>query len=72
MLKDIVETIIRELQNEKNQEYIEFVFKPMSYKIKTSFYIIVIMLILIIGNLVYSNVLLFEIIKRLTIDKQLS
>jgi len=63
MFKDIIETISKELQNEKNQEHISSVIEPVSYRIKTSFYIITILLILIIANLVYSNILLTEIIK---------
>lgn len=63
MFKDIIETISRELQNEKNQEHIYSVLEPVSYRIKTSFYIVIILLILMVANLVYSNILLTEIIK---------
>jgi hypothetical protein len=63
MFKDIIETIVKELQNEKNQEHIYSVLEPLSYKIKTSFYIVIILLILMVANLVYSNILLSEIIR---------
>lgn len=63
MLKDIVETIVRELHNEKNQEQLDSVIGPLSYRIKSSYYIIIILLILMVGNLVYSNILLSEVIK---------
>jgi hypothetical protein len=63
MFKDMIETIVKELQNEKTQEHIDSILGPVSYKIKTSFYIIVILLILMLANLVYSNILLTEMIK---------
>ncbi len=63
MFKDIIETIAKELQNEKNQEHLYSVFEPLSHRIKTSFYIVIILLILIVGNLIYSNILLSEIVK---------
>lgn len=63
MLKDIILTIIKELQNEKNQEHIDNILRPVSYKLNTSFYIMVVLIILILVNLVYSNILLTEITK---------
>ena len=63
MFKDIIETVVKELQNEKTQEHLYSVLEPLSYKIKTSFYIVIILLILIVSNLVYSNTLLSEMIK---------
>jgi hypothetical protein len=63
MLKDMIETMVKELQNEKNQEHINTIFEPVSYRLKTSFYIVIILLILMLANLVYSNILLTEIIK---------
>jgi len=63
MFKDVLETIVNELQNEKNQEHLYSIIGPLSYRIKTSFYIVIILLILMVANLVYSNILLSEIIK---------
>ena len=63
MIKDIIETVMKELQNEKTQEHINSVLGPVSYRIKSSFYLIIILLIIMIANLVYSNILLTEIIK---------
>lgn len=63
MFKDVIDTIIKELQNERNQEQINIVLEPVSYKFKTSFYVVVVLLILMVGNLIYSNVLLSEIIR---------
>jgi hypothetical protein len=63
MFKDIIETIAKELQNERNQGHIYSVLEPVSYRIKTSFYIVIILLILMVANLVYSNILLTEMIK---------
>jgi hypothetical protein len=64
MFKDIIETIARELQNEKNQEQIYTVISPLSYRIKVSFYMVLILLVLMVGNLVYSNLLLSEMIRN--------
>ncbi len=63
MLKDVIETIVKELQNEKNLEDLDMVVGPVLYRIKTSYYIIIILLILIVANLIYSNILLSEMIK---------
>jgi hypothetical protein len=63
MFKDIIETVVKELQNIKNQEYLDTVLGPVLYRIKSSYYIIIILLIAIVGNLVYSNILLSEMIK---------
>ncbi len=64
MFKDIIETIVKELQNEKNLEHLDIVISPVLYKMKTSYYIIIILLVLIVANLVYSNILLSEMIKN--------
>ena len=63
MFKDIIETVIKELQNEKTQEHIDSVLGPFLYRIKSSFYLTIILLIIIIANLVYSNILLTEMTK---------
>lgn len=64
MFKDIIETIGKEIQNERNQEQLYIIFEPLIYKFKTSFYIIIFILILVLTNLFYSNMLLTEIIKK--------
>jgi len=63
MFKDIISTIVKELQNEQTQEHINEVIEPISYRMKSAFYIVVLLLILMVGNLVYSNILLSEIVK---------
>ena len=63
MFKDIISTITKELQNEQNQEHVGIVLEPILYKMKSSYYIIVILMILIVANLVYSNILLSELVK---------
>jgi hypothetical protein len=63
MFKDIIETVVKELQNEKNLEHLDTIIGPLLYRIKSSYYIIIILLILVVGNLVYSNILLSEMIK---------
>jgi len=65
MIKDILENLIKELQNEKNQENLHSALEPFSLRIKLSFYLVVFLLILIICNLIYSNVLISEIIKSI-------
>lgn len=63
MFKDIISTIVKELQNEQNQEHINEVLEPVTYRIKSSFYIVIILLVLMVGNLIYSNILLSEMTK---------
>ncbi len=63
MFKDIIETVINELHNENNKKQVEYFIGPFINKLKTSYYIIIVLLVLIVGNLVYSNILLSEIIK---------
>jgi len=64
MFKDIIETIAKELQNERNQEHLYTVIEPLSYRVKTSFWVVVVLLILMVGNLIYSNILLSEVVKN--------
>jgi hypothetical protein len=64
MIKDLIETLVKELQNERNQEHLYTILEPLSYRIKTSFYIVIILLILMVANLVYSNILLSEMMKN--------
>jgi hypothetical protein len=63
MIKDILENLIKEIQNEKNQASLYAAIEPFSYKIKTGYLLIVFLLGLIVINLIYSNTLLNEIIK---------
>lgn len=61
MFKDVIETVFKELQNEKNQEYLYAILDPFTYKIKISFYIVAVLLILIVSNLVYMNIVLSDL-----------
>lgn len=63
MFKDVFETLIKELRNEKNQEHIYSFIEPLSHRIRISFYIVIIILVLMVANLMYSNILLTEIIR---------
>ena len=53
MIKDILENLIKELQNEKNQENLHSALEPFSLRIKLSFYLVVFLLILIICHVIY-------------------
>jgi len=68
MFKDIIETIVKELQNEKTREnfdkYSDLFLGPLIYRLKISYYIIIFLLILMVANMIYSNILLSEIIRK--------
>jgi len=63
MIKDILDNLIKELHNEKNQENLYAALEPFSYKLKMSYIFVIVLLVLMLGNLVYTNILLSEIIK---------
>lgn len=63
MFKDIISTIVKELQNEQTQEHINEVLEPVSYRMKSAFYIVIVLLVLMVGNLIYSNILLSEMVR---------
>jgi hypothetical protein len=70
MIKDIIENILRELQNEKNKDNFYSVLEPFANKLKFSYYIIIFFMIAIILNLMYSNMMLSEIIKYSKITRE--
>jgi tetrahydromethanopterin S-methyltransferase subunit G len=63
MLKDILENLLTEIKNEKNQEYVQYIFEPVYNKIKITYSIIVLLLLIIIINLIYvsTKIHLFKI-----------
>ena len=63
MIKDLLENLIKEIQNEKNQASLYAAIEPFTYKIKTGYFLIVFLLALMVINLIYSNMLLNEITK---------
>lgn len=66
MLKDILSTITKEFQNEKNQEQMYGIAEPFLNKLKLLFYILFIISVVVIVNLVYTNILLSDINKNLS------
>jgi len=64
MIKDLFHNLIKEIQDEKNQEVLYLVLEPLTNKLKFSYYMIVFLLLLMVANLIYSNTLLSEIIKH--------
>ena len=60
MIKDIIETFIKEARNEKNQTNIAFVLEPVLNKIKFSYYVLILILILILINVFYMSVVLHK------------
>lgn len=55
MIKDILENLIKEVRNEKNQKHLTFVLEPVYNKLKFSYYLIVVLLLLMLINLVYIS-----------------
>jgi hypothetical protein len=55
MIKDILENLIKEIRNEKNQKQLTFVLEPVYNKLKFSYYLIVVLLLLMLINLVYIS-----------------
>lgn len=64
MIRDILDQVIQEAKDNKNQEVMSSIFKPLTYKIKIAYTIILLLLIILIINVLYSNTLLREIIKK--------
>lgn len=61
MLKDILVKLVTEL---KDHEYVYEIIDPILYRIKTTFYIVVILLVLLVINMFYSNLLLYDLLKK--------
>jgi len=60
MIKDVLGTIIKEFQNE--QEHINEIIGPITYKLKIAFYVTIILVLGILINATYSNILLHNLI----------
>lgn len=55
MIKELFDNLILEIGNEKNQERLSYVVEPLYNKMKFSYYIIVLLLLLVIANLLYIS-----------------
>jgi len=65
MIKDILENLINELHNEKNKEQLYTALEPFSYKLRMSWYLLIIILVVVVANLIYTNLLLSELVGRI-------
>ena len=55
MIKDILESFVKELQDTKNQDNLRMISEPFLYKFKISFYVVLFILLIITGNLSYIS-----------------
>lgn len=66
MFRDAFGTIIKEFQDETNQNHLYTILGPVSNKIKTAYFIMLFMVFIIAGSVLYSNVLLYNIVNKLS------
>ncbi len=69
MIKEIFDSLIQEIGNERNQERLTYVVEPLYNKMKISYYIIILLMLLIIANLLYITfkVYMFSNIQGVTV-----
>lgn len=61
MLKDVLDSITKSIQDERTQEQLNIALGPITYRIKMFSTLLVIILIALVINFVYMNVLLYDI-----------
>ncbi len=69
MIKELFDNLILEIGNEKNQERLSYVVDPLYNKLKFSYYIIVVLLLLVTANLLYISfkIYMFSSVNGVTI-----
>lgn len=65
MFRDAFGTIIKEFQDETNQNHLQTILGPVSAKVKTAYFIILALMLIITGSMIYSNIVLYNIVKKL-------